>query len=80
MQRLVGAVAAARAGDAGDAAALLEDASAIADRLGGDRNDAWLTFGPANTGVHRRSFSVKLSGLVTLVRVKPQPAASPRGT
>ena len=58
--RLVGAVAAARTGDAADAAALLGDARSIADRLGEDRNDAWLTFGPTNTGVHAVAVAVEL--------------------
>ena len=58
--RLVGAVAAARTGDADDAAALLQDARATADQLGADRNDAWLTFGPTDTGVHAVAVAVEL--------------------
>ena len=58
--RLVGAVAAARTGDAADAGALLDDARATAGRLGADRNDAWLTFGPTNTAVHVVAVAVEL--------------------
>jgi transcriptional regulator with XRE-family HTH domain len=58
--RLVGAVAAARTGDGDDAGALLDDARATAGRLGEDRNDAWLTFGPTNTGVHAVAVAVEL--------------------
>lgn len=58
--RLAGAVAAARAGDPADARRVLDDARACADRLGRDRNDHWLTFGPANTGVHEVSVAVEL--------------------
>jgi transcriptional regulator with XRE-family HTH domain len=58
--RLVGSVAAARVGDAGDAGALLDDARRTAERLGEDRNDAWLTFGPTNTGVHAVAVALEL--------------------
>lgn len=58
--RLVGAVAAARTGEAADAAALLDDARTTAGRLGEDRNDAWLTFGSANVGVHGVAVAVEL--------------------
>jgi transcriptional regulator with XRE-family HTH domain len=58
--RLVGAVAAARSGDGADAAALLADARATANRLGGDTNDGWQTFGPANTGVHETAVALEL--------------------
>jgi len=58
--RLVGAVAASRTGDGAEAAALLQDARATAEQLGDDRNDAWLTFGPTNTGVHAVAVAVEL--------------------
>jgi transcriptional regulator with XRE-family HTH domain len=58
--RLVGAVAAARSGDGADAAALLSEARATAERLGTDTNLAWQTFGPANTGVHETAVALEL--------------------
>lgn len=58
--RLVGAVAAARTGDTADAAALLTDARATADRLGTDGNTGWMTFGPTNVGVHEVAIAVEL--------------------
>jgi hypothetical protein len=58
--RLCGAVAAARCDDRADASALLDDARATADRLGTDRNDHWLTFGPTNTAAHAVSIAVEL--------------------
>jgi transcriptional regulator with XRE-family HTH domain len=58
--RLVGTIAAARAGDRDDVAALLADARGIAKALGEDRNDAWQTFGPTNTGVHATAVAMEL--------------------
>jgi transcriptional regulator with XRE-family HTH domain len=58
--RLVGAVAAARSGDDADAAALLAEARATAERLGTDTNTAWQTFGPANTAVHETAVALEL--------------------
>jgi transcriptional regulator with XRE-family HTH domain len=49
---LVGAVAAARAGDRTTASGFLERARMTARRLGGDRNDFWMTFGPTNVALH----------------------------
>jgi hypothetical protein len=40
--------------------ALLDDARVAASRRGTDRNDHWLTFGPANTAAHAVSIAVEL--------------------
>ena len=58
--RLVGTIAAARAGDRADVARLLSDARRTAGALGEDRNDAWQTFGPTNTGVHATAVAMEL--------------------
>jgi len=49
---LVGAVAAARANDRAAAVGFLDEARSTAERLGSDRNDFWLTFGPTNVAIH----------------------------
>jgi transcriptional regulator with XRE-family HTH domain len=49
---LVAAVATARAGDGKEALALLDQARSTARRLGHDRNDFWMTFGPTNVAIH----------------------------
>jgi hypothetical protein len=48
---LVAAVAVARAGDGKEALALLDQARSGARRLGHDRNDFWMTFGPTNVAI-----------------------------
>jgi hypothetical protein len=58
--RLVGTIAAARAGDRDDVAALLADARGVAKALGEDRNDAWQTFGPTNAAVHATAVAMEL--------------------
>jgi transcriptional regulator with XRE-family HTH domain len=54
------AVVAARRGDRAGASEFLAEATVIAERLGGDRNDLWTVFGPTNVGIHRASVSVEL--------------------
>jgi transcriptional regulator with XRE-family HTH domain len=49
---LVGAIASARAGDRVAARRLLGQARATAARLGSDRNDYWMSFGPTNVAMH----------------------------
>ena len=49
---LVGAVAAARAGDQATAGRFLDQARTTARRLATDRNDFWMTFGPTNVVMH----------------------------
>ncbi len=80
---LVGAVAAARGNDRAAAFGFLDEARASADRLGADRNDYWLTFGPTNVAIHdvavllefgdptgalRRAVAVDATGLPSLER------------
>jgi transcriptional regulator with XRE-family HTH domain len=80
---LVGAVAAARGNDPATAFGFLDQARATADRLGADRNDFWLTFGPTNVAIHdvavrlelgdpagalRQAVAVDPSGLPSLER------------
>lgn len=50
---LVGAVAAARAGERAEAAAFLRHAQRTAEQLGSDANHAWTAFGPTNVQIHR---------------------------
>jgi transcriptional regulator with XRE-family HTH domain len=50
---LVSTIAAARGDDPRDSYVHLEHAARYAARLGGDRNDFWLVFGPSNVAVHR---------------------------
>lgn len=50
--QLVGAVAAARADDRAAADGFLGEARRTATRLGADRNDFWMTFGPTNVAIH----------------------------
>jgi hypothetical protein len=49
---LVSAVAAARASEQATASNYLDRARATARRLGTDRNDFWMTFGPTNVALH----------------------------
>jgi len=80
---LVGAIASARAGDRPAARRLLDQARATAERLGADRNDYWMSFGPTNVAMHdvavliesgdpkgaiRHGVTVDPSGLASLER------------
>jgi len=50
---LIGMVAATRLDETADAAELLRRAAVVAARVGEDRNDWWLAFGPTNIAIHR---------------------------
>lgn len=50
---LLAAIVAARHNNHRQAAAYLRNAGALAERLGGDRNDLWTAFGPTNVLIHR---------------------------
>jgi hypothetical protein len=50
----------ARAGDAGTAATLLDEADRAAARLGRDGNEHWSTFGPTSVGIYRVSAALAL--------------------
>jgi len=57
---LVGAVAAARGNDRATAIGFLAEARSTAGRLGADRNDFWLTFGPTNVAMHEVAVLLEL--------------------
>jgi transcriptional regulator with XRE-family HTH domain len=57
---LKGSIAAARLGDAGLSRDLNAEAAVVARLLGGDRNEHWSAFGPANVAVHRVSALAEL--------------------
>ena len=58
--RLVLAIAAARENHRTQAYAYLDQARAIADDLGGDRNDYGTKFGPTNTALHAVAVAIEL--------------------
>jgi transcriptional regulator with XRE-family HTH domain len=57
---LVGAIAAARAGEAVEATAFLRHADRLAAQLGSDSNHVWTAFGPTNVAIHRVSVTAEL--------------------
>ncbi len=57
---LQGAIAAGLQRDAQRVNAFLDEAGAVASRLGHDRNEHWTAFGPTNVGIHRVSAYVAL--------------------
>ncbi|MCH6172486.1 helix-turn-helix domain-containing protein [Pseudonocardia alaniniphila] len=57
---LIGAVAAARRGDAEAATERLDNAESLAIRIGEDANHRWTAFGPTNVAIHRVSVAVEL--------------------
>jgi transcriptional regulator with XRE-family HTH domain len=57
---LQGAMAAAAQHNPSAARDLLNQAEAVAARLGGDRNDYWTSFGPTNVSIHRVAAAVEL--------------------
>jgi hypothetical protein len=65
---LVAAVATARAGEGREALDLLGLARATADRIGGDRNDFWMTFGPTNVAIHGVAIELELGNPVQALR------------
>ncbi|PZS32978.1 MAG: XRE family transcriptional regulator [Pseudonocardiales bacterium] len=65
---LIGMVAAVRSDDRPRARRMLRTAAQAAARLGGDRNDWWMAFGPTNVAIHRVSHAVELGHSRTAVR------------
>jgi hypothetical protein len=57
---LIGAIIAARRGDATEAARRLDHAHDLAQRLGKDGNIGWTAFGPTNVLIHRTSVAIAL--------------------
>lgn len=74
---LVGAMAAARAGSAADAAAHLSTAERAASQLGRDGNFWWTAFGPSNTASHRFSVAVELGHLAAAASTTVPTAGMP---
>ncbi|MEN3613396.1 helix-turn-helix domain-containing protein [Plantactinospora sp. ZYX-F-223] len=60
MLLLQGAMAAARMGDNNTVKDLVNEAEGAADRLGGDQNHYWTSFGPTNLELHRAAAAVEL--------------------
>lgn len=56
---LVGATAAARAGERGEATAFLRHADSLAAEIG-DRNEVWTSFGPTNVAIHKVTVAAEL--------------------
>lgn len=59
--------AAAQAGDRSRSTELLDAAQAIANRLGGDRNERWTAFGPTDVLLHRISAAWRLGDAGTAI-------------
>ena len=66
--QLIGMVAAVRLDDRPGAQERLRQAARAAARVGDDRNDWWLAFGPTNVAIHRVSYAVELGQSRTAVR------------
>ena len=62
---LVGAVAAARTGDRGEATRFLKEAAKTASRLGYDGNHWWTAFGPTSVEMHRVAVSIEFGDAQT---------------
>src|SRR5262249_9956890 len=65
---LIGMVGAAREADQADGRRLLAGAGQAAARLGSDRNDFRLAFGPTNVAIHQVTYSVELGHSRTAVQ------------
>ena len=68
---LVGAMAAARADDGGEARTFLARARQVGQQLGHDANHGWTAFGPTNVAVHNLSVAVELGDLQTAAAIAP---------
>jgi transcriptional regulator with XRE-family HTH domain len=69
---LTGAMAAARADQAGEARAFLARARQAGALLGHDANYAWTAFGPTNVAVHDVSVALELGDLQVALHLAPQ--------
>jgi hypothetical protein len=74
---LVGAMAAARFGDAGKTADYLNAADNAAQYLGYDGNDLWTAFGPTNVEIHRINTAAELGDMDTVLRTAIPVNSSP---
>lgn len=69
---LVGAMASARADDAGGARQYLRHAEGVAHALGHDGNYVWSAFGPTNVAVHQVSVAMELGDNMLAAELGPQ--------
>ncbi|AZQ71296.1 XRE family transcriptional regulator [Streptomyces luteoverticillatus] len=70
---LNGAVAAARMRDDGLTDEMLDKAQAAADRLGGNRNEMWTAFGPANVRIHQLATALETEDIATALAMVSRP-------
>ncbi|WP_245848580.1 XRE family transcriptional regulator [Lentzea kentuckyensis] len=66
---LAGSIAAARLGDRTATRAHLAQAGAAADRMAGDGNELWTSFGPTNVAIHRVATSMEFGDTHTALDV-----------
>ncbi|MFD0497131.1 MULTISPECIES: helix-turn-helix domain-containing protein [Streptomyces violaceusniger group] len=69
---LNGAVAAARLRDRPLADGMIAQAQQAADRLGGDKNEMWTSFGPTNVDIHRLALALEFEDVQLAVDIAPK--------
>ncbi|WP_184503352.1 helix-turn-helix domain-containing protein [Streptomyces botrytidirepellens] len=76
---LNGSVAAARLRDRPLADRMIDKAQQAADRLGGDANEMWTSFGPSNVEIHRLALALEFEDVQLAVDIAPRvkPAGLP---
>ncbi|MFF7650422.1 helix-turn-helix domain-containing protein [Streptomyces sp. NPDC007983] len=76
---LNGSVAAARLRDRPLADRMIDKAQQAADRLGGDANEMWTSFGPSNVEIHRLALALEFEDVQLAVDIAPKvkPAGLP---
>lgn len=72
---LNGAVAAARMRNRALAGHMIGKAQEAADRLGGDANEMWTSFGPANVEIHRLALALEFEDVQLAVNIAPRAKA-----
>ncbi len=77
---LVGAMASARESDRPAARDFLNEAEAMARRLGEDANHLWTAFGPTNVAIHRVSTAMELGDVEIGLDLGPRVDTSPLPT
>ncbi len=73
---LNGAIAAARLGDDTLTEEMLSKAQGAADELGGNRNEMWTSFGPANVQIHRLATALEFEDFDQALAIASQPKAA----
>jgi len=66
---LVGATAAARAGERNEATTFLRHAGLLAEQLNHDGNEVWTSFGPTNVAIHRVTVAAELGDVAEAVEI-----------